>query len=852
MKVTTWKQIAALLLLCVCGILSLVSAFFVPRAAQAAAADEAEITDLSGEAWRTDRPGNISGNGYMALGEDGYETDRSFFGEYTARFKMRVLSGEYADAVLFTLSLGDALTVEVREGDVRFPGTEAGSIVRHYTERASGVDGTELWRYYNGTADQQYKWCPFASQIVNEWNTNIVLSGTYDFTFEVGESAVDIYIAPADAFYRDESLRPTLMYTVQLPQAAEGTLRFERGDSQYEFEIGAMSVTSDTDSFIEWNDDFAENGSNYFDSLGQNLAAFSNFSFTADAWTAEFEVQLGTSGDWNDLSSRLEFVFGVTDARPQGYTLGFISQSYVGYFEGAHFKNSAPLGGNGLRYLPIRIKMHNQGNGWMSFYYSVQQDGVWTDYVLADEEHNSNARFSDFGSIFGQTPADASGGIAVRVVSESGTTAPSAYVRMLSATGTISDEVFCEVDEDALDNAAISDDGTFTAQLPRVALWSPAGIPESKWEVTAGSDIARINENGVLQISSIGDVTLKFTVPSEGIEEEISFTVRDLAGPVITVEEDYFFAEAGKGITEEQVLAYAAAEDNSGECDLTLESAQIYANETAFRAGNGTALQPSGGTYTPANAGIVRFTLKSQDPSNNVSHRDLICYVSAISVEENFGDLVIDEKGEILTVDLPRVTTVAESYTYQVLSGGAAVGMGENEGKLLIYGSGEIRLYVGTGLEGVEKEITLQVADGIIPEISIGLPLRQQTGSEITRADAEAAISCTDESGAADLAGITLTYYASREDAENGTNGTVVDCSQALRFDRAGWYVLTAEATDVAGNRASQSVTFTVTDPPQTENNVWLIVLTSVLGVAALGGVAAVIFVLWRKKHERS
>ena len=843
---------AALLLLCVCGILSLVCAFFVPRAAQAAAANEVSLTDLSGEAWRTDRPGNISGNGYMTLGEDGYETDRSFFGEYTARFKMRVLSGEHADAVLFTLSLGDALTVEVREGDVRFPGTEAGSIVRHYTERASGVEGTELWRYYNGTADQQYKWCPFTSQIVNEWNNNIVLSGTYDFTFEVGESAVDIYIAPADAFYRDENVYPTLMYTVQIPQAAEGTLRFGRGDSQYEFEIGALSVTSDTDSFIEWKDDFAEGGRNYFDTRGQNLAAFSNFSFTADAWTAEFEVQLGTGGAWNDITSRLEFVFGVSDARPQGYTLGFISQSYTGYFEGAHFANSAPLGGNGLYYNPIRIKMESHGNGWLSFYYSVRQEGEWSDYVLADADHTSHASLANFGTVFGQTPADASGGIAVRSVSASGTTAPSAYVRMLSATGTISDEVFCEVDEDALDNAAISDDGTFTAQLPRVALWSPAGIPESNWEVTAGGDIARINENGVLQISGIGGVTLKFTVPSADIEREISFTVRDLAGPVITVEEDYFFAEAGESITQEQVLAYAAAEDNSGECDLTLESAQIYTSETAFRAGNGTALQPSGGTYTPASAGIVRFTLRSEDPSSNISRRDLICYVSAISVEENFGDLVIDEKGEILTVDLPRVTTVAESYVYKVLSGGAAIGMGENEGKLLIYGSGEIRLYVGTGLEGVEKEISLQVADGIVPEISIGLPLQQKTGSEISRADAEAAITCSDESGAADLAGITLTYYASREDAESGTNGTVVDCAQALHFDRAGWYVLTAEATDAAGNRAVQSVTFTVTDPPQAENNVWLIVLTSVLGVVALGGVAAVVFVLWRKKHERS
>lgn len=850
----------------VCFCLLFACGFAAAPRSGASAADGAAVlpavSDFSGSAWRADRSGCVSGNGYTDLEED-YVTDRSFGGDYTFSFHMRVNeTADFANDALFRLAIGNALTIEVREGDVVFPGVAEEDIVRHYLARNQSVSGgNELYRYYGG-AIEPYAWCPFKTEIVNNWNDNIKLSGMYRFTVTTRGNEVDLSVMLAESFSTDETKYPSLMYTVKTETAPEGKISFTRGDSACDISVGAMRAESSDNSFLPWKDQLAMGDKTYVDPQGEDLGLYSNFTM-GETWSAVYEVRFGLSTAWNDRDARVEFVFGVTDANPQGKPLGFVSASYVGYFSGNAWQDIAPHGGNGLFYRAIRVKLASVGYPWMQFSYSTQnEDGTWSDFAIADLPDNPNDPNSQPSSAhlerdFGLTSG--AGGIGIRTVNAKGTAAPFT-VKLVELTGTVADSRHFSVAEQDVSHVAISADGApYKMQLPRVALWSPSmtETPAYEWTVVSGGENARVVDPGVLEVLKCGEVQLKLSVPSLGIEETVTFAVTDDDKPIISAEEEFFLAEDGDKLTREQILALATAKDNSGACDFALAGAKRYANQKALREGAGTDLAEAGGEYTLSGTGIVVFTLSATDAAHNEETLNLTWYVQPLTLANAPSRAEMTEAGAIVRVDLPAVTTVADSYEFRVLSGAASIGMGADEGKLLVFGVGEIRVAAVTSIDGVTAEFTLTAADKIAPQIAIGIyDTKLPVGSALSLAAVEAAIAVTDPSGTSGSPEIKLEYYATLAAAEEAAGGESMSFEGEVRLTRAGYYLLRVTATDGAGNAGSAALRIEVVaeQARKAEGNALktVAIVLGCVGGAAAAAVAAVMIVWRKKRNERT
>lgn len=815
-----------------------------------------QIDDFSSNAWQS---GANRDTGFTTLKKSG-STERMLIStkEFRGSFKVRftlifndVSSWDGHAKSMFTFSMSGSQTGVYTDLFVFF---EQSIITGGDFDFEPGVD--EFGNTYDPTLWRQP-------------GIDGIFSGIYNIMFDVKDGTVaDLYIEK----YGTPLKLKRYSATATNGEVFGGHLIFESGPSGFDYEIGSLTVEYSEDGLSKtFNSEFHKpgavataqqktdattfvtnftenNSTRKLDSLvlEPNQYLYSNFAFTGKTFSVEYEIFNIINGNhFNNTAAAIEFVAGITDQNPEGVLLGRV------------YKNFVSLGDHSWQDASIHDHI-NPGKFITdtSYKFKIEMtDGSFQVSIapLIDDSYGEYIPFSVEDEIFS---GENIGRIGVRAKSPSSSLPLTFSVRLLSVNGAIDDGIFLGTPDESVLNPSFS--GSLRMLLPEVAVFNPQKADERAiWSLEDG-DFASLEDGNILIASGAGELQLRLSAQSNpSVYRIFTMVIADATPPVIELNNQYILTQSGT-LTESEFWDNIAATDNvSEEITFSLIEIVFYANiNDAINGTNGVTKSFSGGSLA-LQKGVYSYTVSATDEASNTSTKTGMYFVDALTLSntEDFGSL--EFAGETIKLNLPEVTGIGGEFVFEVTMGSAAIGRGDNEGKLLIFSEGEFKITVINTLMPQLKEVfSFSVADKQVPVITAYLPEKVEVGTPLAAIRLGNLFEFSSKGGTV-AAQYSVRYYKSKADMESGINGTEVMLEDGNKFaaQNTGWYSISVTANDGKGNSVSKSFSFEAIDKQSQSAGAGLGLfgwLSVGVGVLVLAGIGVLVYTYMRRRKTRA
>ena len=782
-----------------------------------------QIYDFSSNAWQSDGNRDM---GYTTLKGSGTQSrtlvsTKAFEGAFTLRFTLNIKNAPYDGnnvKSLFYLSLSGDAAGGYRDFFLLWePFLNVGGEMS--MEPANGYPAL-LWQQ---------------DGINGEFNAAVKY---YDFMFDVKENGTaDVYIekygTPLTKIRYTAVANPGVVFG--------GHLVFESGTTNYDYEIGSLAVEYYEDGvnrifYSNFNQDGAvatapnKTGKTAFitnitagnstrkedtQRIEPNQYLYGNFEITSTVFTVEYElsgiVNANHFSDTSPAAAAICFVGGITDMNPDGVILGRAMKNFFGY--GAADANKsiytdafpAPVFIDGIPKLKIKIEFRSATSYQMYAAAFLNGSSGYTEYVTFDDPGDTGASFS--GDI---------GRIGVRAYSPGGASPVSFRVQLLSfSAGTaVSDGIYLGKPPAPLLNLSTPEHGgSLYVLLPEIAVFNPADAGDYAVWALAPSDIAALNGD-IMTVTGVGQLQLTLSVHSNpSVSANYTADVLDGTLPVIALREKYILTESGI-LTENDFWRGISVTDNVTENIVpVLESIVYYADiEDNASHLNGVPKAFAAGSL-PLEAGIYEFTVSAADLAGKCAEEVIKYFVDVVTITGAQELDFIVFAGAAVIVDLPSVQGLGGGFVFEVVKGSAAVGMGANAGKLLIFDGGEVELLLFNALlPELKKSFVFTVADNSAPVIAAYFMPSVRIGTPEAEIILANCFEISHKSGAVNVI-YGVKYFASKQDMDAGANAAAVSAEGGkFTAGSAGWYQISVTADDGKGNSAAKTFAFEAID----------------------------------------